>query len=160
MPLYFILRPQLSQLVPRHPFTKHVRLFFAVQHPVIQPVLVSNCNYSLSSKLCRVPCMLTEPSVSLFSILLLSSLHNIVYTHFLRFSFLRTGFCNPAPDLLFVRLTHFVLFCCFIHRRSHPRLVMFDLLIVFNSASLVLLFLSTILLLFVYSACSLSILIQ
>ena len=38
--------------------------------------------------------MLTELSVSLFSILLLPSLHNKVYTLFLYFSFLRTDFCK------------------------------------------------------------------
>ena len=38
--------------------------------------------------------MLTERSASLFSILLLPSLHSKVYTLFLYFSFLRTGFCN------------------------------------------------------------------
>ena len=41
-------------------------------------------------------CLLTElfSIWSLFSIFLLPSLHNIVYTPFLYFSFLRTGFCN------------------------------------------------------------------
>ena len=38
--------------------------------------------------------MLTELSASLFSILLLPSLHNKVYTLFLYFSFLRSGFCK------------------------------------------------------------------
>ena len=38
--------------------------------------------------------MLTELSASLFSILLLSSLHNKVYTLVLYISFLRTSFCK------------------------------------------------------------------
>ena len=38
--------------------------------------------------------MLTELSVSLFSILLLPSLHNKVYTLFLYFTFLRNAFCK------------------------------------------------------------------
>ena len=44
--------------------------------------------------------MLTELSVLLFSILLLPSPHNKVYTVFLYFSFLRTGVCNPLISFL------------------------------------------------------------
>ena len=43
--LYFVLRPQVYQLVPRQPLTQVVRLFFAVQlnSPIIQPLFSLHC---------------------------------------------------------------------------------------------------------------------
>ena len=89
--------------------------------------------------------MLTELSVSLFSILLLPSLHNKVYTLFLYWSSLWQTNLIPST----VRPVSFAV-----------ATEIFDLLIVFNSVLLVSLFPSTILLLFSYSACSLFIVIQ
>ena len=61
--------------------------------------------------------MLTELSVSLFSILLLPSLHNKVYTPFLYFSFLQTGFCNLLIFSLTNKFHSFDSSTCFICRR-------------------------------------------
>ena len=36
--LYFVLQPQVFQLVPWQPLTQVVRLFFTIQLPVIQPL--------------------------------------------------------------------------------------------------------------------------
>ena len=44
VPLYFVLRPEVFQLVGQQPLTQAVRLFSTVQHPVIQSVLVSDCS--------------------------------------------------------------------------------------------------------------------
>ena len=60
--------------------------------------------------------MLTELSVSLFSILLLPSLHNKVYT-LLYFSFLQTSFCNLLIFSLTNKFHSFDSSTCFICRR-------------------------------------------
>ena len=57
--------------------------------------------------------MLTELYVSLFSILLLPSLHTL----FLYFSFLRTGFCNLLIFSLTNKFHSFDSSTCFIRRR-------------------------------------------
>ena len=69
--------------------------------------------------------MLTELSVSLFSILLLPSLHNNVYTLFLYFSFLQTGFWNLLIFSLTNKFHSFDSLTCFIRRCSHPHVVNF-----------------------------------
>ena len=69
--------------------------------------------------------MLTELSVSLFSILLLPSLHNKVYSLFLYFSFLQTGFCNLLIFSLITKFHSFDSSTCFIRCRSHPHVVNF-----------------------------------
>ena len=61
--------------------------------------------------------MLTELSVSLFSVLLLPYLHNKVYTLFLYFSFLQTGFCNLLIFSLTNKFPSFDSSTCFIRRR-------------------------------------------
>ena len=60
--------------------------------------------------------MLTELSVSLFSILLLPSLHNKVYTLFLYFSFLQTCFCNLLIFSLTNKFRSLGSSTCFIRR--------------------------------------------
>ena len=70
--------------------------------------------------------MLTELSVSLFSILLLPSLHNKVYTLFLYFSVLQTGFCNLLIFSTKNKLNFFDSSAGFIPRRSHPRVINFQ----------------------------------
>ena len=48
--LYFVLQTQVFQLIPRQRLTQVVRLFFAVQFPIIQPLFYSS-SLSLSSRI-------------------------------------------------------------------------------------------------------------
>ena len=87
--------------------------------------------------------MLTELSVSLFSILLLPSLHSKVYTLFLYFSFLQTGFSNLLIFSLTNKFHSFDSSTCFICRRCK-----------FSTFSSFSIRFCSLLLLFSYSACS------
>ena len=55
--LYFVLQPQIFQLVPRQPLTQVVLLFFIAQLPVIQPLfslpLFHSPSLSSSSRIFR-----------------------------------------------------------------------------------------------------------
>ena len=51
LPAFFELRSQVVQLVIRQPLIRVVRLFFAVQPPVIQPLLSLQLCYSVALNL-------------------------------------------------------------------------------------------------------------